>query len=993
MELVGPIIEIVKFVGGPIVGYLKYQIKFNDHLEQFKISKQGLCSRMHDIESRLEEELHYGQVAKEEVQIWLKGVKEFITREDVENEVNSWGCLSCCCRVKILEERAKELKEIYDQGDRYTNDCLVGEDPSASALELQTTKLQGSADVKAKILACLKREEVTKLGVWGMGGVGKTTIMMHVHNELLKEANPKRVIWLNVSQSFDIYKLQEQIASNLNEKLPSQRSIVTRAAMLSKMLRKHRPYLLILDDVWRSFELEAVGIPIIDDCKLVLTTRSQEIARTMGCEIIKVKTLSQSDALKLFLDKVGDIVLADHGCIKGTLESAFNIEGIVGECGGLPLAIVTVAGSLKGIFEPQLWSAALNQLKDCKRNVAGIDDDDAFGILKFSYDRLRNPKIQHCFLYCAFYPEDYNIPTRRLIEYWIDEGLIAEMGTLQAMVDEGHDILRKLEDNCLLEFTKIKGQVRMHDLVRDMALHIIRTSHQFLVEPGKALIELPEKGRWTKDLEKVSLIHNSIEEIPSSILSSKCTMLTTLLLSRNKLSTIPESIFENMPELKILDLSFNPKLRSLPSSISKLVNLTVLLLRETSLRRVPSLSDLRALKKLDLGGTKIKEVPKGLEMCTNLKYLDLSDLSDLWGVNVVVDAILSNLFKLQQLFVNKSIALTGKVIGRLKKLEAFSGWFPTVHDMSFFVKCFHDQGDGLGRYSFTVGNSSSLYQSNYDQVMGFSGINIVGENILLPSVQELCIESCDNLRSLNDFSSIKDVTDLRECRIDMCQGMKCVFSWWINPLIQTLEHLKLYELDNLETLFEADAIAKSPSPPSTFSSLKSISLERCGKIIQLIPSWKLLEYLPNLEDIFVYDCKQMEEIIALDLEEGEEEGDIIKLILPKLKYLRLSYLPALKSICNRRAVMVCDSLEQIEIWDCEDLRRIPLKFPLLDNGQPSLPPSLKTIEVFPNELWESLEWDHPNAKDVLPPLLSFLIDHQNGNNQSQNHGIIQKIEG
>ncbi|GLT96034.1 hypothetical protein SLE2022_136830 [Rubroshorea leprosula] len=964
MELVGPITEIVKFAGGPIVRHLKYQIKFNDHLEQFKISKQGLCSRMCDVKSRLEEELHHGQVAKDEVQRWLEGVKEFIAKEDVENEVNSWGCLSCCCRVKILEERAKELKEIYDQGDRYTNECLVGEDPFASAPELQTTKLQGSADVKAKILACLKREEVTKVGVWGMGGVGKTTIMMHVHNELLKEAKFKRVIWLNVSQRFDIYKLQEQIASNLNEELRSQQSTVTRAAVLSKMLRKHSPYLLILDDMWRSFELEAVGIPIIDGCKLVLTTRSQEVARIMGCEIIKVKTLSKSDALKLFLDKVGDIVLADHGCIKGTSRSAFNIEGIVEECGGLPLAIVTVAGSLKGIFEPQLWRAALNQLKDYKRNVAAADDDDdAFGILKFSYDRLRNPKIQHCFLYCAFYPADYNIPTRRLIEYWIDEGLIDEMDTLQAMMDEGYDILRKLEDNCLLEFIDIKGHVRMHDLVRDMALHIIRTSHQFLVEPGKALIKLPKKGRWTEDLEKASLMHNSIEEIPSSILSSKCTILTTLLLSRNKLSTIPESIFENMPELKILDLSFNPKLRSLPISISQLVKLTVLLLRETSLRRVPSLSDLRALKKLDLGGTEIKEVPKGLEMCTDLKYLDLSDL---WGVNVAVDAILSNLFKLQQLFVNERIALKGKVIGRLKKLEAFSGWFPTVHDMSFFVKCFHDEGDGLGRYSLTVGNCPSLYLSNYDQVMGFNGINIVGENILLPSVRELCIESCDGLRSLNDFSSIKDVTDLRECRIDMCQDMKCVFSWWINPLIQTLEYLKLYKLDNLETLFEAEAIAKSPPPPGTFSSLKSISLERCGKIIQLIPCWKLLEYLPNLEDIFVYDCKQMEEIIVSD----PEEGDIIKLILPKLKYLKLQLLPTLKSICSRRAVMVCDSLEQIEIWDCENLRRIPLCFPLLDNGQPSLPPSL-TIKVLPNELWGLLEWDHPNAKDVLPPLLSL----------------------
>ncbi|GLT40712.1 hypothetical protein SLA2020_148250 [Shorea laevis] len=92
----------------------------------------------------------------------------------------------------------------------------------------------------------------------------------------------------------------------------------------------------------------------------------------MDCKIIQVKTLSQKEALKLFIDKVGDIVLSDQRCIKGTLES--TLKGIVDECDGLPLAIVTVASSLKGISEPQFWSAALNQLKDCKRNVAGTND-------------------------------------------------------------------------------------------------------------------------------------------------------------------------------------------------------------------------------------------------------------------------------------------------------------------------------------------------------------------------------------------------------------------------------------------------------------------------------------------------------------------------------------------------------------------------------------------------------------------------------------------
>ncbi|GLT59552.1 hypothetical protein SLA2020_323640 [Shorea laevis] len=980
-NFVGPIIEIVKSVGGPIVRYLKYQIKFNGHLEQFNVGKQRLCSQKGDIKSILDTQLHYGKVTKEEVQTWLEEAEKFIAK-DIADEVNGWGCLSCCCQVKVLQERAQELQEIYERGGSLANGCLVKDDPFVSVVELPTTELQGSGDVKEEILACLMGDEVTKLGVWGMGGVGKTTIMENVHNELLTKAKFKKIIWATVSQPFDVYKLQEQIAHLLKEEdILKQPNTNIRAGMLLRVLQGQMPFLLILDDAWESFKLTTVGIPEplkSNGCKLVLTTRSHAVAREMDCKITQVKTLSQKEALKLFMHKVGNVVLSDQGCIKGALEA--NLKEIVNECNGLPLAIVTVAASLKGVFEPRLWSAALNQLKNCKRNVAGTNDDDAFGVLKFSYDRLTSSKIQHCFLCCALYPEDHNIPIDSIIDYWIDEGLIDEMETIQALKDEGLDRLKKLQDNCLLESSTCRFEndsVRMHDLVRDMALQITRTSPRFMVEAGKVLTKLPEKGKWTGDLEKVSLMKNEIEEIPSSILSSKCTRLTTLLLSHNNLSTISESIFEHMPALKILDLSHNSRLRSLPSSISKLVNLTTLLLQWCrSLTEVPSLLECGALKKLDLDWTEIKEVPRGLEMCTNLKYLSLTK----WGLEefrgILDDAILLNLSKLQQLFVDERIALRGEVIERLEKLEAFHGRFPTVHDWSIFLKCVYGQGDQLSRYSIAVRKYPHL---SHPVVLGgyrtvkFGGIDIVGENIILPpSVDGLYIGRCDNLRSLNDFSSIKDATDLRSCEIADCEGMECVFTSWINPLVQNLKQLILRGLVKLEGLFDAEMIAMSPPPPlDTFSSLKSIGLYHCGKIKKFIPSWKLLGYLQSLEQISVYGCKELEEIMASDPEEG---GDIIKkLILPKLKELTLWELPALKSICSRSAVMVCSSLEQIQISNCEGLRRIPLSLPLVDNAQPSPPPSLKKINMYRREedWWESLEWDHPNAKEVLRPMVQF----------------------
>jgi hypothetical protein len=45
---------------------------------------------------------------------------------------------------------------------------------------------------------------------------------------------------------------------------------------------------------------------------------------------------------------------------------------------------------------------------------------------------------------------------------------------------------------------------------------------------------------------------------------------------------------------------------------------------------------------------------------------------------------------------------------------------------------------------------------------------------------------------------------------------------------------------------------------------------------------------------------------------------------------------------------------------------------LLENGQPSPPPSLRKINAWPKEWWERVvEWEHPNTKDVLSPFVMF----------------------
>ncbi|GLU15329.1 hypothetical protein SLE2022_318280 [Rubroshorea leprosula] len=118
----------------------------------------------------------------------------------------------------------------------------------------------------------------------------------------------------------------------------------------------------------------------------------------------------------------------------------------------------------------------------------------------------------------------------------------------------------------------------------------------------------------------------------------------------------------------------------------------------------------------------------------------------------------------------------------------------------------------------------------------------------------------------------------------------------------------------------------------------------------------------------------MEEIIASsDLDASSP--DKFTFPFPKLRELCLWRLPQLKSICSAKRVMVCDSIEEISITKCPELKRIPIQLPLLDNGQPSPPPCLKQIYIYKGskEWWESVVgWDHPSVKSMLQPFLNFL---------------------
>ncbi|KAG8492335.1 hypothetical protein CXB51_009821 [Gossypium anomalum] len=436
MDYVDPCFGIANCLGPHVCKYLKYHRKLNDYVRKYGMIRRALNCKMEDIELQLKAELlrPLGKIPKKEVENWLKDVKEMIREaQEVENKVSNGRYLCRACNGKLVDEKTQEMQKFLDKAPNASEGLAI--DGPSGGLPLPTSELVGEEDVRKKIWACLIQEEVSKIGVWGMGGVGKTTIMKHIHNDLLKQQRFKRVIWVTISKEFNVMKVQDYIASalKLKEDLPKEGDKLGRATILSEMLKKAGKHVLILDDVWDKVSLEEVGVPEPsggNDCKLVLTTRLERVCKYMGCEVIKVEPLSEDKALILFLNKVGPNIVQSPTIMR-------TLKLVVKECAGLPLTIVVVAGTMKGEDNLIIWKNALGELIERIGKVEGVEAE-VIERLKFSFDHLKDEKVKHCFLYCTVYPEDYEIEKDELIECWIEEGFIDDMVTRQEMKDKGY---------------------------------------------------------------------------------------------------------------------------------------------------------------------------------------------------------------------------------------------------------------------------------------------------------------------------------------------------------------------------------------------------------------------------------------------------------------------------------------------------------------------------------------------------------------------------
>ncbi|KAL7251499.1 hypothetical protein ACSBR1_013351 [Camellia fascicularis] len=722
--------------------------------------------------------------------------------------------------------------------EKLRNSVIKGRFPAGLLLDmlktrrepLLTTKLigQGFEQNLKEILVRLMDDKVLRIGIYGMGGVGKTTLALHIHNILLEKSNAfDHVYWFTISQDFSICKLQRDIAKTLKLVLTSEDDEKKRAAQLSQELTSTR-CVLILDDVWNKIPLDRVGVPNrVNGCKLVLTTGSFDVCCRMDCQAsIKVKPFSDAEAWNLFREKLGQ-----HKALSPEVREI--VMAVAAECAGLPLGIITMAASMRGMDTEECVARTERTYNGARRHGKG----------------------------CI---ASYQIGRNDLIRYLIVEGLIEEKNSLQAKLDEGHNTLNKLERSCLLERCSYEC-VKMHDLIRDMALKITKAGHpRFMIKAGVQLKKLPNAQEWTADLDKVSFMMNGILNIPWGRLR--------------------DSFFEHMHALQVLDLSDNSVIKELPNSISDLENLTALLLgRCCSLTSVPPLGKLRALQELDLSWTRIKEVPQGVDRRAgddtkwDIRQALPSPTGHTYCKSVPVEE-LEGLRELEEIFVKLYD------VGFFKSIQSLQCCVGPLNRYSLQLVCGSQSFGEFGNHIHKYGKALKL-GNIIKGTRGEDATSLPLQFLLMYDRQFLEIDGCcfaNNCCLCDVFLSlVGNARQLKLCVIRSCFGIECVISSCSSTSSHKKEETKEADEDQLgECCCVAFGLEKL--------YLSDLSDLRLGFGV-IAPSHKTFSCLHELE---ITCCPKIKKLFS----NNDNDNNETTITLPKLAMLKLVDLPWLESI-------------------------------------------------------------------------------------------------
>jgi hypothetical protein len=234
-------------------------------------------------------------------------------------------------------------------------------------------------------------------------------------------------------------------------------------------------YLIVIDDIWSYSVWNTVQYALIEnECgsRIITTTRILDVARQASASVYQLKPLSLADSRQLF-----------YHIIFGTEDKCPNqlaevSENILKKCGGVPLAVITIASLLASKMRKdnaEHWHEVYQSMGSGLEE--SIDVKNMRRIRCLSYYDLP-PHLKTCLLYLTLYSEDYGIMRENIICKWVCEGFVRKQHG-KSLYEVGEDyiedlISRNMIQPMLYNHDNKVWSFSVHDMMLDLITYSLR---------------------------------------------------------------------------------------------------------------------------------------------------------------------------------------------------------------------------------------------------------------------------------------------------------------------------------------------------------------------------------------------------------------------------------------------------------------------------------------------------------------------------------------
>ncbi|CAL5003773.1 unnamed protein product [Urochloa decumbens] len=540
-------------------------------------------------------------------------------------------------RAMVVGDRHKRYYSFVDPVSNYSTSAI---DPRLPALYEEFNNLVGINGQIDHIIEWLVMDplEFKVLSIAGCGGLGKTTLANQVYHTIKSKFFSERqsqflcTAFVSVSQNPNLTKLLRDVAEEIG--ITDYRPNDDERQLINK-LRTHlqdKRYFIIVDDVWDAQVWEAIRLALFDNrrgSRIIMTTRNLAVASCCSSDgkAYQMEALSFADSKTLFCRRVFG---SEELCYPHLAEVC---DSIVEKCGGLPLAIITIASLLADQLAIEEWNRVLTVI-----GHALAKDPGAWKMTKIlclSYFDLTH-QLRSCWLYLSIFPEDHEINKQHLISRWIAEGFIYEKDE-HSQCEVGERYFNDLINRSLIQAIDVQyGQARacrIHDIILDFIT--CKAAEENFVT---SLYDAQHEHISDRRIRRIC-IDNRNEDV--------VTTWSGLVLSHIRSLTVfghsMEPPFLGFTALRVLDLADCWGMQD---------------------HHLGNIGNLYHLKYLNLGSDLITTLP---DKIGKLQYLETLDIQ---GTSIVeLPSTITKLQRLSRLYIDPHTRFPDGTIGKMNSLE------------------------------------------------------------------------------------------------------------------------------------------------------------------------------------------------------------------------------------------------------------------------------------------------------------------------------------